>query len=234
MKTFEERYTAWIDGKLDGPALTAFELELSRRASAGEARADKEDAGRLHLLLTTHLKAPAMTNAEFFSHQLRERIEAERVAGRRREDGRQARFSLITWPFARLAGLAAALLFVATALYYGMMPPHAVAPASSVALNASSIKPAASVDTPVPAPDPLTGTKSASDEIWARASPTPTPLDLNDIQVVPVPGAPTNTSATALQLKDPNVSVLWINGLDYMPGRSRRIPDFECRAHADG
>ena len=35
MKTFEERYTAWIDDKLEGPALTSFELELSRRASAG-------------------------------------------------------------------------------------------------------------------------------------------------------------------------------------------------------
>ena len=78
MKTFEERYTAWIDNKLGGPALTSFELELSRRASAGEARADKDAAARLHQLLATHLKAPAMTNAEFFSHQLRERIDAER------------------------------------------------------------------------------------------------------------------------------------------------------------
>ncbi len=51
MKTFEERYTAWIDGQLEGPALTAFELELARRAAAGEARADKADAARLHRLL---------------------------------------------------------------------------------------------------------------------------------------------------------------------------------------
>ena len=44
MKTFEERYTAWIDGQLEGGALTAFEQELTRRAAEGEAEADK--AGR--------------------------------------------------------------------------------------------------------------------------------------------------------------------------------------------
>ena len=51
MKTFEERYTAWIDGRLEGSALTAFEQELTRRAAAGEAQADRQDTQRLRALL---------------------------------------------------------------------------------------------------------------------------------------------------------------------------------------
>ena len=43
MKTFEERYTAWIDGQLAGNALTAFEQELARRAEAGDDEAAETD-----------------------------------------------------------------------------------------------------------------------------------------------------------------------------------------------
>ena len=219
MKTFEERYTAWIDNELDGPALTSFELELSRRASAGEARADKDDAARLHLLLATHLKAPAMTNAEFFSHQLRERIDAERHSDRRRDEARQARGSIFSWPFTRLAGLGAALLFVATALYYGMMPPHAAVPLPQVAQNTAPAQPAAQADTPAPEAVATRPTpRRAPGSEYAQMLPTRPSVDLNDdIQVVKVPASPTSTSATPLQYKDPNVNVLWINGLDYMP-----------------
>ena len=34
MQTFEERYTAWIDGKLTGAELAAFERELADRPAA--------------------------------------------------------------------------------------------------------------------------------------------------------------------------------------------------------
>ena len=222
MKTFEERYTAWIDAKLEGPALTSFELELSRRASAGEARADKKDAARLHDLLTMHLRAPALTNAEFFSHQLRERIEVERGTERRREESRRSRGSLFSWPFGRLAGLSAASLFVATALYYGTMPPHALAPSPKVAvehLPAQSSLPATGL--PVAAPEPAVEPRTAHSVDGAQfawASPTPPPVDLNDdIQAVRVAPSAGSTSATPLAIKDRNVSVLWINGLDYLP-----------------
>ena len=80
MKTFEERYTAWIDGQLAGGALTAFEQELARRADAGEpsAEADKADAApACARCCKDHLQAPALTNTEFFNHQMRERIDAE-------------------------------------------------------------------------------------------------------------------------------------------------------------
>ena len=217
MKTFEERYTAWIDNKLEGPALTSFELELSRRASAGEARADKEEAARLHRLLTTYLTAPTMGNAEFFSHQLRERIDAERATGRRREEARQARGSFFAWPFVRLAGLGAAAVFVATALYYGMMPPHAVAPAPRVAQNPPVVQPVPQASATATVPEvlaPRSPGRSPGGSELALASPTPV-FDLNaNFQVIKVPSTP-NTSATPLQYKDANV--LWINGLDYMP-----------------
>ena len=65
MKTFEERYTAWIDGQLQGDALTAFEQELARRAEAGDAEAaetDRAQALGLRALLKEHLQAPALTN----------------------------------------------------------------------------------------------------------------------------------------------------------------------------
>ncbi len=236
MKTFEERYTAWIDNELEGPALTSFELELSRRASAGEARADKEDASRLHQLLATHLKAPAMTNAEFFSHQLRERIEAERTTGRRRDEARQARGSIFAWSFVRLAGLGAAMVFVATALYYGMMPPHTVVPEPQIAQNVLPPQPALPAGTPVPAPEALASkapTRRSGGSELAELSQTPPPVDLNvDIQVIKVPASSANTSATPLQYKDPNVNVLWINGLDYMPTISGDPPASNAPAPA--
>ena len=219
MKTFEERYTAWIDSKLEGPALTSFELELSRRASAGEARADKDDAARLRQLLTVHLQAPAMTNAEFFSHQLRERIDAEQASGRRREEARQARGSLFAWPFVRLAGLGGACLFVGTALYYGMMPPHAAAPTPEIAANVAPARPVAPAVV-VPPAEALAQRTSAprdAERIFAQNSPMQPTVDLNnDIQVKVSPSTD-HVKATPLQYKDPNVSVLWINGLDYMP-----------------
>ncbi len=220
MKTFEERYTAWIDNKLEGPALTSFELELSRRASAGEARADKEDAGRLHQLLTVHLKAPAMTNAEFFSHQLRERIEAEHASNSRREESRQNAGSFFSWPLVRLIGLGAASLFVVTALYYGMMPPRTVAPAPAIATNAPNVRSEASTVITPPAPESLAPKEPAhsdADSMFAQNSPRPPTVDLsNDIDVKVSPSTD-NVKATPLKYKDPNVSVIWINGLDYMP-----------------
>ena len=219
MKTFEERYTAWIDGKLEGPALTSFELELSRRASAGEARADKEDATRLRWLLTTHLKAPAMTNVEFFGHQLRERIEAERMTGRRREEVRRTWLANFSWPF-RLAGLGAAAAFVATALYYGTMPRNTVSPDARVATKFAPAHPDASPNPPaLDQPADNQPHPSINDGQLAFGAPPPPPIDLNggDIQVVRVPSPSNNVSATALQPKDANASVLWINGLDYMP-----------------
>ncbi len=82
MKTFEERYTAWLDGQLAGAELAAFEQELARRGEMGDAEADRADCGRLRLLLQAQLRAPELSNQDFFSLQVRQRIDADRQPSR--------------------------------------------------------------------------------------------------------------------------------------------------------
>ena len=74
MKTFEEKWTAWLDGELSGAELAEFEASLPDKAAA---EADKRDAQKLGALLKEHAAARALTNEEFFSHQIRERIGRE-------------------------------------------------------------------------------------------------------------------------------------------------------------
>ena len=71
MKTFEEKWTAWLDGQLTGRELPEFEASLPDKAAA---EAEKADARKLGVFLKRELGAPALTNEEFFSHQLRDRI----------------------------------------------------------------------------------------------------------------------------------------------------------------
>src|SRR6266571_751693 len=74
MKTFEENWTAWLDGQLSGRELSEFEASLPDKAAA---EAEKANARKLGALLKSELGAPSLTNEEFFSHQLRERIMRE-------------------------------------------------------------------------------------------------------------------------------------------------------------
>jgi hypothetical protein len=106
MKTFEEKWTAWIDGKLAGKELVEFEASLSDRAAA---EAEKRATHKLGLLLKTELKAENMANAEFFSHQLRQRIAREDAGPSRRSDGVS-----FWWTIPRLfwSGAAAIALFL--------------------------------------------------------------------------------------------------------------------------
>jgi hypothetical protein len=71
MKTFEEKWTAWIDGELAGDELAEFEASLPDRAAA---EAEKRSAKKLGLFLKEQLQGRPMGNEEFFHHQLRERI----------------------------------------------------------------------------------------------------------------------------------------------------------------
>jgi hypothetical protein len=71
MKTFEEKWTAWLDGQLSGRELSEFEASLPNKAAA---EAEKADARKLGTLLKRELGAQALTNEEFFNHQLREKI----------------------------------------------------------------------------------------------------------------------------------------------------------------
>lgn len=74
MKTFEEKWTAWLDDQLTGRELSDFEASLPDRATA---QAEKAEAKKLGELLKRELSARALTNEEFFSHQLHERIAQE-------------------------------------------------------------------------------------------------------------------------------------------------------------
>lgn len=73
--TFEERYTAWIDGELTGEELAAFERELDARGRA-EADRDRSDALRIGKLLRRH-RAPEMPRAEAFNQELLRRLQSE-------------------------------------------------------------------------------------------------------------------------------------------------------------
>ena len=77
MKTFEEKWTAWLDGQLSGGELSEFEASLPDKAAA---EAEKAEARKLGALLKRELGAPQLANEEFFSHQLRERITRESTA----------------------------------------------------------------------------------------------------------------------------------------------------------
>jgi hypothetical protein len=88
MKTFEEKWTAWIDGQLQGKELVEFEASLPDRAAA---EAEKRDAQKLGTFLREQLGAYAMSNAEFFNHQLRERIARDEAPAERGYEAADAR-----------------------------------------------------------------------------------------------------------------------------------------------
>src|SRR5919204_6951013 len=81
MKTFEEKWTAWLDGQLSGRELSEFEASLPDKTAA---EAEKAEAKKLGELLRRELSARALTNEEFFSHELRERIARESAEHRQR------------------------------------------------------------------------------------------------------------------------------------------------------
>jgi anti-sigma factor RsiW len=107
MKTFEEKWTAWVDGLLSGRELSEFEASLSDRAAA---EAEKAGALKLGQLLKRELRARTLTNEGFFSHQLRENIARLREAGPRR--ARAARSTWWTIPRLLWTGAASLAVFL--------------------------------------------------------------------------------------------------------------------------
>jgi anti-sigma factor RsiW len=74
MKTFEEKWTAWIDDELSDAERAEFEAALDDRVAA---EAEKNQAHKLGSLLREQLQPRAMRNEEFFHHQLRGRVASE-------------------------------------------------------------------------------------------------------------------------------------------------------------
>ena len=101
MKTFEEKWTAWLDGQLSGKELTDFEASLPDLAAA---EAEKRDALKLGAFLKEQLAAQPMSNPDFFSHQIRERLA--------REDGDRQSTRSTWWTIPRLVWAGATALAV--------------------------------------------------------------------------------------------------------------------------
>src|SRR5262245_17201860 len=89
MKSFEEKWTAWIDDQMSEAERAEFEASLPDQAAA---EAEKNQAHKLGALLKEELQPRAMGNEEFFRHQLRSRIAAEagRSAASPRTDARES------------------------------------------------------------------------------------------------------------------------------------------------
>ena len=113
MKTFEEKWTAWVDDQLTGNELEEFEASLPDKAAA---EAEKRAAKKLGMLLQRELRAKSLLNADFFSHQLRGRIEQE---DRHDSPSRGGAGLSVWWPIRRLvwAGAASLAMFIAIAVF---------------------------------------------------------------------------------------------------------------------
>jgi anti-sigma factor RsiW len=111
MKTFEEKWTAWLDGRLTDGELAEFEASLPDKAAA---EAEKAEAKKLGALLKRELGAQALLNEEFFNYQLRERI-ARESAGESRKRGEEVSTS---WTIRRLlwTGTASLAVFLVMAI----------------------------------------------------------------------------------------------------------------------
>lgn len=114
MKTFEEKWTAWIDDQLIGDELATFEASLPDRAAA---EAEKRAAKKLGSLLQRELGAQTLSNADFFNHQIRERIFLEEPDESDNRGGVEG--MSVWWPIRRLvwAGAAALAVFIAIAVF---------------------------------------------------------------------------------------------------------------------
>src|SRR5262245_18595628 len=108
MKTFEEKWTAWLDDQLSGRDLAEFEASLPDKAAA---QVEKAAAKKLGELLKRELTLHPLKNEEFFSHQLRERIVQE--SGEQHQGARRSpSFSWWTIPRLLSAGTASLSVFL--------------------------------------------------------------------------------------------------------------------------
>src|ERR1044071_9776898 len=103
MKTFEEKWTAWLDDQLSGRELSEFEASLPDKDAA---QAEKAEAIKLGELLKRELSAHPLKNEEFFSHHLHERIVQESAEQHRDRSRRNSASGWWTIPRLLWAGTA--------------------------------------------------------------------------------------------------------------------------------
>ncbi|MEI8340692.1 MAG: hypothetical protein WCH43_04035 [Verrucomicrobiota bacterium] len=162
MKTFEEKFTEWVDGRLAGEELEAFEAELAEKENA---LAEKKGALKLGALIRDHCQPPELLNADFFNHQLMQRIEAD--ANRSPEKGVRH-----FWTLPKLAWAGGFSMALVAATYFLAVPKGPVE-------------------------------YSTGREYVAQILNTQT-------------GDPSIT-ATTIHSKDNKLTVLWLDGLEYLP-----------------
>jgi hypothetical protein len=109
MKTFEEKWSAWLDNQLSGRELSEFEASLPDEAAA---QAEKAEAKKLGELLKRELSAHPLKNEEFFSHQLHEKIVRESEDQRGERDRRNPTSSWWTIPRLLWAGTVSLAVFL--------------------------------------------------------------------------------------------------------------------------
>jgi len=107
MKTFEERFTAWVDGKLEGKELAAFERELEARPEAVQDRVEALEIGKL---LRENVVAPPLRNEDFFNGEIMRQIQLPPV--------RRPSF----WSLPRMAFSGVCLLLLSALLYCAAVP----------------------------------------------------------------------------------------------------------------
>jgi hypothetical protein len=112
MKPFEERYTAWVDGLLEGEDREVFEREYPMLVG------EREAIGKLQGLIRQQFRAPALAHPDFFNAELRKQIECDQ-ASQVRVTGRRRWFGL---PRFAWAGLSSAVAFLAVAVLMTVVP----------------------------------------------------------------------------------------------------------------
>jgi|SRR5215469_12370708 len=110
MKTFEEKFTAWLDGTLSGEELRSFEQE--------HPAMQREQAQFLKLkkLLRDNLGGRGLPNPDFFNSQIMSQIDREKA----KSGGRSSSRTLFGLPRLAWGGLFA--LGVGFALFFTMIP----------------------------------------------------------------------------------------------------------------
>lgn len=120
MKTseFEEKFTAWTDGRLSPEETIAFEKTMAERGF--DPVAERRAAARLSQVLNGRsAPTPALANPDFFHHQLLHRI-AQETPGSASAAAPAPRGAWRTLP--RLAWGAAFCLLIATVCFQAFIP----------------------------------------------------------------------------------------------------------------
>lgn len=164
MKTFEEKFTAWIDGRLTGPELEEFEALLAKKE---DVTLEKQGALKLGILLREHCRAPELENADFFNHQLMQRIESESA-----RPGLPVKRTSYSWTPGWMAFAGAFCLAMAAAVYLVAVPKGSVEYSSS---------------------------REYVEQILNAKTSDP------------------SITATTFHTKDNKMTVLWLDGLEYIP-----------------